>query len=130
MRLFPTAMRQNRLYYKIYCVGLNTVFATALPLLSLLYLNTKTVAELRKMVVTTSAVSSAPIVVKDGDRDRNGTYGGGGTNGESHKKSPETFAMIRARSSLRSSFNRIETGGKGQQDKSLRTRELNEGLGR
>ena len=48
--IFPTALRRNRLYYKVYCIGLNTLVATVLPLLSLLYLNVRTVVELSKMM--------------------------------------------------------------------------------
>ena len=40
-RILPTALHTNQLYYNIYCVGLNTVFASVIPLLSLLYLNTR-----------------------------------------------------------------------------------------
>ena len=40
-RIVPTALRTNQLYYNVYCVGLNTVFASVIPLLSLLYLNTR-----------------------------------------------------------------------------------------
>lgn len=47
IHIFPTLLRQNLLYYRIYCIGLNTAFATVLPLLSLLWLNTRTVMGLR-----------------------------------------------------------------------------------
>ena len=38
-----TDLRQNPLYYKIYCIFLNTLVSSAFPLLSLLYLNIYTV---------------------------------------------------------------------------------------
>ena len=44
-----TSLRRNPLYYNIYCVGLNTCFGTAFPLLSLLYLNIATYIALKKL---------------------------------------------------------------------------------
>ena len=38
-----TALRNNHWYYKIYCMGINAIFACALPLGLLLYLNVYTV---------------------------------------------------------------------------------------
>ncbi len=38
-----TELRKNKLYYGIYCLGLNTTFAAVIPLLSLIYLNICTV---------------------------------------------------------------------------------------
>ena len=35
--------RKNKWYYKIYCIILNTLFAALIPLLSLIYLNIRTV---------------------------------------------------------------------------------------
>ncbi|TRY64039.1 hypothetical protein TCAL_12293, partial [Tigriopus californicus] len=52
VQLFPTALRADPNYYNIYCLGLNTSFAMILPLLSLLFLNLKTVCELKKMMQT------------------------------------------------------------------------------
>ena len=43
LEIQPTSIRQNRLYYKIYCIGLNTLFGSVAPLLSLIYLNICTV---------------------------------------------------------------------------------------
>ena len=43
LEIQPTSLRQNRLYYKIYCIGLNTLFGSVAPLLSLIYLNICTV---------------------------------------------------------------------------------------
>ena len=45
-----TWLREDPLYYNIYCLGLNTVFATAVPFLLLLYLNVSTVIALKRMV--------------------------------------------------------------------------------
>lgn len=52
VQLFPTELRSDPNYYNIYCLGLNTSFAMILPLLSLLFLNLKTVRELKKMMQT------------------------------------------------------------------------------
>ncbi len=38
------------MYYGVYCIGLNTVFASLLPMLALLYLNVKTVIALSDML--------------------------------------------------------------------------------
>ncbi len=43
LEIRPTALRENALYYKVYCIGLNTTFASVIPLLSLIYLNIATV---------------------------------------------------------------------------------------
>ena len=43
MEIKSTELRQNMWYYRIYCIGLNTLFSSAFPLLSLLYLNVYTV---------------------------------------------------------------------------------------
>ena len=43
LEIQPTPLRQNRFYYKIYCIGLNTIFGSVAPLLSLIYLNICTV---------------------------------------------------------------------------------------
>ena len=42
-------MRANKLYYKIYFIGLNTFFASILPMFILIYLNTSTIVALYKM---------------------------------------------------------------------------------
>ena len=39
----PTPLRNNRWYYRIYCMAINVIFACALPLGLLLYLNFYTV---------------------------------------------------------------------------------------
>ncbi len=39
----PTKLRLNKLYYKIYCIGLNSIFASVIPLTSLFYLNVCTI---------------------------------------------------------------------------------------
>ena len=44
-----TAMRANKLYYKIYFIGLNTFFGSILPMFILIYLNTSTIVALYKM---------------------------------------------------------------------------------
>ena len=38
-----TELRRNPLYYKIYCIGLNTLMSSAFPLISLCYLNIYTI---------------------------------------------------------------------------------------
>ena len=42
-------MRANKLYYKIYFIGLNTFFGSILPMFILIYLNTSTIVALYKM---------------------------------------------------------------------------------
>eukprot|EP00095_Tigriopus_kingsejongensis_P000408 snap_masked-scaffold19_size710362-processed-gene-4.14 protein:Tk00408 transcript:snap_masked-scaffold19_size710362-processed-gene-4.14-mRNA-1 annotation:"hypothetical protein EAG_12595" len=44
-----TWLRQNPIYYQVYCIGINTLFATALPFGLLLYLNISTVMALRRL---------------------------------------------------------------------------------
>jgi hypothetical protein len=39
----------SQVYYKVYCIGLNTFFASLLPMGSLLFLNVSTVITLRQM---------------------------------------------------------------------------------
>lgn len=39
----PTELRKDGLYYKIYCIGCNSLFAWVIPLASLFYLNICTV---------------------------------------------------------------------------------------
>lgn len=48
--LTPTRLRRNPYYYKIYCVIINTVLASILPLLALMFLNISTVTALSRMV--------------------------------------------------------------------------------
>ena len=43
MEIKSTELRQNSWYYRIYIIGLHTLFSSAFPLLSLLYLNIYTV---------------------------------------------------------------------------------------
>ena len=50
MEIKPTELRSNPVYYRIYYVHLNTIFASLVPLVSLLYLNIATVKALKKMV--------------------------------------------------------------------------------
>ena len=45
-----TEIRRNPYYYTIYCVALNTCFATLLPLAALIYLNCMTLRALRSLV--------------------------------------------------------------------------------
>lgn len=45
----PTSLRRNKLYYQLYCVGLNTLIASIVPLVALIYLNISTVKALKKM---------------------------------------------------------------------------------
>ena len=49
VELVPTELRINPMYYKLYCVFLNSFLASVLPLAALLYLNVCTVRALRKM---------------------------------------------------------------------------------
>ena len=48
-RMAATWLREDPLYYNLYCLGLNTVFATAVPFLLLLYFNVSTVIALTRM---------------------------------------------------------------------------------
>ena len=50
LQVQPTKLRSNPLYYRLYYVHLNTIFASLIPLISLLFLNIATVRALRKMV--------------------------------------------------------------------------------
>ena len=50
IRISPTRLRQDRLYYSVYCIGLNTVFASLLPMAALLFLNVRTVSALSAML--------------------------------------------------------------------------------
>lgn len=56
-----TDLRQNPLYYKIYCIFLNTLVSTAFPLLSLLYLNIYTVLALKMIGKENGAAVSSRI---------------------------------------------------------------------
>ena len=49
VELVPTDLRINSIYYKLYCVFLNSILASVLPLAALLYLNVCTVRALKKM---------------------------------------------------------------------------------
>ena len=49
LRVQPTELRSNPVYYRLYYVHLNTIFASLIPLVSLLYLNIATVKALKKM---------------------------------------------------------------------------------
>jgi len=49
VELVPTNLRISSIYYKIYCVFLNSFLASILPLASLLYLNVCTVRALKQM---------------------------------------------------------------------------------
>ena len=46
----PTEMRSNPIYYRLYYVHLNTIFASVIPLISLIYLNISTVKALKQMI--------------------------------------------------------------------------------
>ena len=39
----PTDLRMNSVYYKIYCLACNSILASIIPLLSLFYLNIRTI---------------------------------------------------------------------------------------
>ena len=39
----PTQLRLNSYYYKIYCIGFNSLVASVIPLISLFYLNISTI---------------------------------------------------------------------------------------
>ena len=56
VELVPTDLRMSPLYYKIYCVFLNSFLASFLPLAALLYLNVCTVKVLRKMTTSRQVV--------------------------------------------------------------------------
>lgn len=49
VELVPTDLRINSIYYKLYCVFLNSFLASLFPLASLLYLNVCTVKALKQM---------------------------------------------------------------------------------
>ena len=63
MQFIPTALRRDPIYYHLYYVHMNMIFASAIPLLCLLYLNVATVRVLRKMisheVQTTNSAAAA-----------------------------------------------------------------------
>ena len=44
-----TSLRRNPTYYRLYCVGLNTFFASLFPLLALTFLNIRTLMALRQI---------------------------------------------------------------------------------
>ncbi|CAB4054099.1 unnamed protein product [Lepeophtheirus salmonis] len=74
LRLEATPMRENVLYYRIYFIGLNTIFASILPLASLLFLNVSTVKALRKMsrqeeLLINDVVIQAPPPTKSTNED-------------------------------------------------------------
>ena len=50
LQVTPTKLRSSPIYYRLYYVHLNTIFASLIPLVSLLFLNVATVRALRKMV--------------------------------------------------------------------------------
>lgn len=56
LTIVRTALRANRMYYKIYLIGLNSFFASLLPMFSLLFLNVSTVIALHKMCRQQDAV--------------------------------------------------------------------------
>ena len=60
-----TEIRRNFYYYTIYCVALNTCFATLLPLMALIYLNCMTLRALRHLGRQTNStkVYSQPLDV-------------------------------------------------------------------
>ncbi len=47
--IIATPLRQSQLYYEVYCIALNTIFACVFPLMSLIYLNICTVVALNNM---------------------------------------------------------------------------------
>ena len=48
----PTHLKQNQIYYNTYCIGINTIFASLLPFLALMFLNISIALELRSKKVT------------------------------------------------------------------------------
>ena len=44
-----TWLRRDPTYYRLYCIGLNTVFATLVPLLTLMFFNVSTVRALHRL---------------------------------------------------------------------------------
>ncbi len=65
-----TALRRNPIYYNVYCVGLNTCFATLLPLVALLFLN---IATLRALRLLGKAASTSTGVLSGDDLRRGST---------------------------------------------------------
>ena len=63
LEIQPTALRQNRWYYKIYCIGLNTLFGSVAPLLSLIYLNICTVLG-KRYIKLGSVLTAIPSRIK------------------------------------------------------------------
>ena len=60
-----TMLRRNPIFYQVYCVALNTCFATLLPLLALLYLNVATLIALNKL---SQASNSIELTERNTDR--------------------------------------------------------------
>ena len=56
-----TEIRRNPYYYTIYCVALNTCFATLLPLMALIYLNCMTLRALRRLGKQTNGVPTTQV---------------------------------------------------------------------
>ena len=57
--IYPTALRENPYYYKVYCVALNTLLASVLPLVALIFLNIRTVRALGQMSRPTTPIKSS-----------------------------------------------------------------------
>lgn len=79
-RIVPTELRKNRLYYQIYCIGLNTFFASIFPVASLLFLNISTVLALRKMAQQQDLVGQVTgqntrVILQNGDHEANQNEG-------------------------------------------------------
>ena len=55
-----TEIRRNPSYYTLYCVGLNTCFATLLPLSALIFFNCMTLRALRILGNAAVIATSAP----------------------------------------------------------------------
>ena len=55
-----TEIRRNPNYYTLYCVGLNTCFATLLPLSALIFFNCMTLRALRILGNAAVIATSAP----------------------------------------------------------------------
>ena len=50
LKVQATALRSNPVYYRVYYVHMNTIFASLIPLASLLFFNVCTLIALRKMI--------------------------------------------------------------------------------
>ncbi len=70
LRVDTTWLRRDPTYYRVYCIGLNTVFATLIPLVMLTFFNVSTVRALNRLgkqvifKLNTSIHSCCPLSLK------------------------------------------------------------------